>query len=103
MIDLYWTFGGHGCLTDFFPVISDHSLKTDVCSRPFSSYRASFEAPVDQWDTVRIPWDRFSGHGPGASETAFDTSSLKRAGIVAIGQEMKVVLAVAGFRFYNSS
>jgi len=77
-------------------------LKTEDCLRPFSSYRATFDAPSGgEWETVRIPWNSFEGHGPGAVENEFDTSRLKRAGVVSIGKETEVELGVSGFRFFK--
>jgi hypothetical protein len=51
--------------------------------------------------TARVPWTDFRGHGPGASDIPFSSNSLTRAGIVAIGKEMEVLLAVSGLRFYR--
>ncbi|GKY92406.1 hypothetical protein MPSEU_000211200 [Mayamaea pseudoterrestris] len=79
-------------------------LKTSACIRPFSSYRASFQAPSNgQWKLVRIPWSHFRGRGPGAVDQPLDVSTLLRAGIVAIGKPMKVVLGVSSFRFYKEA
>ena len=70
--------------------------------RPFSSYRATFAVPTNrEWCTIRLPWERFRGHGPGATEHPFDPACLVRAGIVAIGREMDVELGIAGLRFYH--
>jgi hypothetical protein len=81
-----------------------HSLKNSACIRPFSSYRASFEAPLDgQWRQIRLPWKSFQGFGPGASENALDVSTLIRTGVVAIGKPMKVVLGISSIRFYKES
>ena len=90
-----------GSLDYYYFVCLASSLKTNVCPKPFSSYRALFNAPVDQWATVRVPFDEFKGHGPGATENPFDTSALRRIGVVAIGREMDVTLAVSGVRFYR--
>lgn len=76
-------------------------LKNDACSRKFSSYRASFGLQCRQWTTVRLPWSVFVGKGPGAVDVPFDASNLRRIGIVAIGKEMEVTIAMAGARFYN--
>lgn len=77
-----------------------NSLKTEACVRPFSSYRASFDVPCGEWATIRVPFSQLLGHGPGAAETPFNKSVLTRLGIVAIGKEMRVELALAGIRFY---
>ena len=74
-------------------------LKNDACERPFSSYRATFTAPANEWVTVQIPWVDFKGHGPGAAGTPLDATTLARVGLVAIGKEMQVELALSGMRF----
>ncbi len=77
-------------------------LRNSACLRQFSSYRGSFIVKDNnEWQTVRIPFSSFVGHGPGSSETPFDPSELRRLGIVAIGKAMEVYLAVAGVRFYK--
>jgi hypothetical protein len=76
-------------------------LKNVCCPLPYSSYRARFSVPKGSWMTARVPWTDFRGHGPGASDIPFSSNSLTRAGIVAIGKEMEVLLAVSGLRFYR--
>jgi len=76
-------------------------LRNPACSRQFSSYRSTFEMTKGKiWDTIRIPFTSFVGYGPGANDIPLDVSALRRIGIVAIGEEMKVYLALAGLRFY---
>lgn len=78
-------------------------LKTEACIRPYSSYRATFRVSHGKWTTVRLPWSKFTGKGPGASEVPFNTSALTRLGLVAIGKPMeRLVLATSGFRFYKN-
>jgi len=74
-------------------------LKDCNCNRQFSSYRATFELPQGQWTTVRLPWSRFDGFGWGAVENLLDQSTLRRIGLVAIGKEMDVSLALSSIRF----
>lgn len=74
-------------------------LKDSNCSRQFSSYRATFELPVGKWTTVRLPWSAFEGFGWGAVENLLNQSALRRIGIVAIGKEMDVTLALSAIRF----
>jgi Complex I intermediate-associated protein 30 (CIA30) len=76
-----------------------NSLKNSNCLRQFSSYRASFELIRGKWTTVRLPWKAFEGFGRGAAENAFDPSSLRRIGVVAIGRAMDVTLALSSIRF----
>jgi len=81
--------------------MSFSSLRNPACARQFSSYRATFELPVDAWTTIRLPWSEFAGHGPGCEDTPFDASALRRIGLVAIGKEMDVFLGLGGLRFYS--
>lgn len=74
-------------------------LKDSNCVRQFSSYRAKFELPQRQWTTVRLPWSKFEGFGWGAVENLLDLSALRRIGLVAIGKEMDVSLALSSIRF----
>uniref|UniRef100_A0A7S0UNR5 NADH:ubiquinone oxidoreductase intermediate-associated protein 30 domain-containing protein n=1 Tax=Pseudo-nitzschia delicatissima TaxID=44447 RepID=A0A7S0UNR5_9STRA len=74
-------------------------LKDRNCNRQFSSYRATFELPEGEWTTVRLPWSRFDGFGWGAVENLLDTRAIRRIGLVAIGKEMDVSLALSSIRF----
>eukprot|EP00532_Pseudo-nitzschia_australis_P008630 CAMPEP_0168177294 /NCGR_PEP_ID=MMETSP0139_2-20121125/8359_1 /TAXON_ID=44445 /ORGANISM="Pseudo-nitzschia australis, Strain 10249 10 AB" /LENGTH=321 /DNA_ID=CAMNT_0008096299 /DNA_START=145 /DNA_END=1110 /DNA_ORIENTATION=- len=74
-------------------------LKDSHCVRQFSSYRATFELPRGEWTTVRLPWAKFEGFGWGAVENLLDRSTLRRIGLVAIGKEMDVTLALSSIRF----
>ena len=77
-------------------------LRNTACLRQFSSYRGTFEVENgNDWQTVKIPFSSFVGHGPGSSEVPFDASELRRLGIVSIGKAMEVYLAIAGVRFYK--
>ena len=77
------------------------SLKTPDCVA-FASYRSTFELTTNaDWKTIRIPWSDFRGKGPGAADVAFDPSWLRRIGLVAIGREMIVCLAVSKLGFYS--
>ena len=80
---------------------SHHSLRNPACLKQFSSYRATFELPQGVWKTIRLPWSEFTGYGPGPEKTPFEASALRRIGIVAIGKEMEVCLALGGLRFYS--
>jgi len=79
-----------------------NSLRNSACERQNSSYRGTFEVKPDQWQTVRLPFSEFVGHGPGASEKAFDASALRRIGIVSIGKPMEVYLGIAKVGFYKN-
>ena len=82
----------------FFLIIS---LKNNNCLRQFSSYRATVELPKGQWKKIQIPWSGFEGYGWGAVENAFDPSTLRRLGIVAIGKAMDVTIALSSIRFFQ--
>lgn len=75
-------------------------LRTPACERKYSSYRAAFAIPTGKWETVRLPWDAFEGHGSGPDATPF-VPSLRRLGVVSIGEAKDVVLAVGKVGFYN--
>lgn len=75
-------------------------LRTPVCERKFSSYRATTAIEPGKWALVRLPWDAFEGHGPGPDVNPF-VPSLRRLGIVSIGEAKDVVLAVGKVGFYN--
>jgi len=66
-----------------------------------ASYRATFDLEKGNWLTIRLPWSEFSGHGPGLSQTPMNISIIRRIGVVAIGKEMDVCLALGGVRFYS--
>lgn len=81
--------------------VARFSLKTPDCVA-FASYRSTFELTTNAgWETIRIPWSDFRGKGPGAEDVAFDPSRLRRIGVVAIGREMIVYLAVSKLGFYS--
>ena len=68
-----------------------------------ASYRYTFQiAQEDQWETVRVPFDQFEAYGGGPTMPAqLPPSELRRIGIVGIGREMDLFLAVGGLRFYS--
>ncbi|KAL3823607.1 hypothetical protein ACHAXA_005588 [Cyclostephanos tholiformis] len=75
-------------------------LRTPACERQNSSYRFTFAIPPGQWTSVRVPWSAFEGYGPGADVIPF-VPSLRRLGVVSIGEARKVILAVGKVGFYN--
>mmetsp|Transcript_11766 Transcript_11766/g.17726 ORF Transcript_11766/g.17726 Transcript_11766/m.17726 type:complete len:304 (-) Transcript_11766:1725-2636(-) len=99
-LDIYFDMDDNGDATLQEESFNVH-LKNEACARMFSSYRASFVLQRQQWTTVRLSWSDFMGKGPGAVDVPFDASNLRRIGIVAIGKEMEVTVALAGARFYN--
>lgn len=75
-------------------------LRTPACERQNSSYRNAFAIRPGQWATVRLPWSGFEGHGPGADSSPF-MASIRRLGVVSIGEAKDVVLAIGNVGFYN--
>lgn len=76
-------------------------LKNANCLRQFASYRSTFALPRGEWTKIRIPWSKFEGHGWGAVENNFDPSTLRRMGVVSIGSEVDVTLALSSVGFYK--
>jgi hypothetical protein len=74
-----------------------HLRTTDV-KRPWESYRQSFTAPA-KWTTVYLPFARFTAH---RTERPLRPSRLRRIGLVAIGREFEVDLAIGNIRFYGT-
>ena len=72
-------------------------LRTSDIRRPWESYRQSFRAP-STWTSVSLP---FYGFIPHRTERPLNLARLRRIGIVAIGREFEVDLAVADIRFYG--
>ncbi len=71
--------------------------RTDVLTRPWQSFRYSFEAPAE-WTTVRVPFSELEPHRTDAS---FDAAGLRRLGIIAIGREFHADVAVSDLRLYE--
>lgn len=88
------------CLMNLILVNCFCSLRNPACDRQNSSYRATTAVRPGSWATVRLPWDAFVGYGPGPDVTPF-VPLLRRLGIVSIGKEKDVVLAVGRVGFYN--
>jgi hypothetical protein len=72
-----------------------HLRSADV-TRPQQSYRQSFVASPT-WQTIVVPFAHFAPH---RIETPLDVTRLRRIGLVAIGREFDVDLAVARLAFY---
>lgn len=72
-------------------------VRTTALTRPWQSFRASFVAP-DAWVELRVPFDALTPH---RTDARFDPATLRRVGILAIGQEMQADIAVTGLKFYR--
>ena len=70
-------------------------LRTTELTKPWQSYRQSFQA-LSHWQTVRLPFDRFSAH---RTEVPLNLRQLRRLSIVAIGRAFSADLALGGARF----
>lgn len=70
-------------------------LRTADVTRPWQSYRATFDAPP-MWQTITLRFDDFSPHRLTAP---LDLSTLRRIGIVAIGRKFRADIAIARIGF----
>lgn len=71
-------------------------LRTQAMTRPQQSYRQRFIA-VGQWQTLRLPFLEFISH---RIDLPLNTKLIERIGLVAIGRQFAVHLAVARLAFY---
>lgn len=74
-------------------------LRTTDIQRPWESYRQSFTAP-DQWTRVYLPFSDFVPH---RTDRPLRTARLRRIGLVAIGREFEVDIAIGDIRFYGTA
>jgi hypothetical protein len=72
-----------------------HLRSRDV-QRPWQSYRAGFPA-VPSWQRIELPFSHFLPH---RLDTPLDLTHLRRLGLVAIGRQRSVDLAVAEVGFF---
>jgi hypothetical protein len=72
-------------------------LRTDDLTRPWQSYRQSFRS-YPRWQTVQFQFQDFT---PYRTDTALDTSRLRRVGVVAIGRAFSADLSVGGLRYFQ--
>ncbi|WOI56388.1 CIA30 family protein [Palleronia sp. LCG004] len=71
-------------------------LRTADVVRPWQSYRLSVPT-TGEWTTHRLPFADARAH---RIDAAFDPTTLRRIGLVAIGREMEADLALARLAFY---
>lgn len=74
----------------------DLRLRTTQLDRPWQSYRSVFTAPND-WTLVQFP---FANLEPYRTQIPFEAKLLRRLGIVAVGREFAVDVAVRDLRFF---
>jgi len=72
-------------------------LRTSQLSRPWQSFRATFQAST-HWKTVRLSFCDFAPH---RHDLQFDPAQLRRIGVLAIGREFQADVAVAALRLYR--
>ena len=72
-------------------------LRTPDNLRPWQSYRASFHA-TPHWTEIRLPFDAFVPH---RVQARFDTTRLRRIGLVAIGRPFQADVALARLCLYR--
>ena len=64
---------------------------------PWQAFRASFEAGP-AWHTVRLPFDGFE---PYRTSGALEAPSIRRVGIVAIGERFDAEICIARLALYR--
>ncbi|MFL4468386.1 CIA30 family protein [Tateyamaria armeniaca] len=75
----------------------DLRVRTRALDRPWQSFRTNFEAPAE-WTTVCVP---FKALVPHRTDATFDPATLRRIGILAVGQEMQADIAVSSIALYR--
>ncbi|MEM7521014.1 MAG: CIA30 family protein [Pseudomonadota bacterium] len=71
------------------------SLRTTELSRPWHSYRGTFETRT-AWQRVRIPFAEFA---PSNTDIPLNRAKLRRIGIIAVGRAFDVDVSVANLCF----
>lgn len=74
----------------------DLRLRTTRLTRAWQSFRCDFVAPAT-WTTITVPFATLVAH---RTEAIFDPSELRRVGVVAVGREFAVDVAVSGVRLF---
>jgi len=72
-------------------------LRTRGMMAPWQAYRASFEARPE-WHTVRLPFDDFD---PYRTSKTLEPASIRRIGIVAIGERFEAEVCIARLSLYR--
>ena len=74
----------------------DLRLRTTRLTRAWQSFRTDFVAPP-KWATIKVPFDTLTAH---RTDATFIAAELRRVGVVAVGREFTVDVAVSGVRLY---
>ncbi|WP_340263993.1 CIA30 family protein [Sulfitobacter pontiacus] len=77
----------------------DIRLRTAQLSRPWQSFRADFVGHP-YWQKVEIPFSSLVSH---RVDAAFDSTCLRRIGILAIGRERDAYVAVSNIGLYSAN
>ena len=72
-------------------------LRTQGMTAPWQAFRSSFPAGPE-WQTVRLPFDGFEAYRTSA---ALDPASIRRVGIVAIGERFDAEVCIARVALYR--
>lgn len=72
----------------------DLRLRTTRLTRAWQSFRTGFVAPA-RWTTITVPFEALEAY---RTDVLFDASELRRVGVVAVGREFAVDVAVSGVR-----
>lgn len=72
------------------------NLRTTDLTHPWQSYRSTFTA-APRWEVHDLPFDSFV---PSRTDRPFDPARLRRVGLIAIGEERAVKVAIGELRFY---
>lgn len=72
----------------------DLRLRTTRLTRAWQSFRTGFVAP-STWTTITVPFKTLEAY---RTDAIFDASELRRVGVVAVGREFAVDVAVSGVR-----
>lgn len=68
-----------------------------------TSYRHTFQIEEENsWETIRVPFSSFVAYGGNDDmPPSIDPAELRRIGLVALGKEVDIFLAISGLRFYS--
>lgn len=75
------------------------NLRSSDIRRPWQSYRAPFQSS-NNWQTHHLPFSDFVPH---RIDRPLDPRKLRRIGLIAIGEERRVELAISRLAFYTDT
>lgn len=74
----------------------DLRLRTTQLTRAWQSFRTGFIAP-SEWTTLKVPFHALEAY---RTDATFAAPELRRVGVVAVGREFEVDVAVSGARLF---